>query len=138
MVVLSMIQGHRLAGIMTDGLTLVLTVNGRSLTMIKTIIESPFQGNVVENMEYLQECIRHSISLGEAPFASHQMYTSALDDAKPKERTAGIYAGYEWMMEASLVAFYVDKGMSDGMHKALNYAVYLKKPILFRRLLKGE
>jgi hypothetical protein len=106
--------------------------------MIKTIIESPFQGNVAENIEYLQECIRHSLSLEEAPFASHQMYTSALDDTKLEERSAGINAGYEWMKLASFVAFYVDKGMSDGMHQALDKALELKKSIIFRRLLRGE
>jgi len=104
--------------------------------MIPVIIESPYQGDVSKNVKYLQECIKHSISLGEAPFASHQMYTQALNDSSPRERCIGMEAGYTWMRYAYMVAFYVDYGMSGGMHKALDMAVALDAKIDFRKLRK--
>ena len=106
--------------------------------MIRVMIESPYAGEVDKNRKYLQECIRHSISLKEAPFASHQMYTDALNDNNYTERTTGINAGYEWMEWVIYVIFYIDYGMSKGMHLALNKAIKLNKDIVFRKLRKGE
>jgi len=104
--------------------------------MIPVIIESPYKGDVDKNYTYLQECIRHSLSVGEAPFASHQMYTGALDDAHSNERLLGIEAGFTWMRFASFVVFYTDHGMSEGMHCALDQAIKEGKSVLFRRLRK--
>jgi len=60
------------------------------------ILESPYAGDVATNGRYLQACIRDSIVRGEAPFASHLMYTEALDDGIEAERAAGIAAGFAW------------------------------------------
>ena len=43
--------------------------------MIKVIIESPYTGDVERNLEYARRCMRDSIKRGEAPFASHLLYT---------------------------------------------------------------
>jgi len=86
--------------------------------MKRVVIESPYAGAVEANLEYLQECIRDSLSRGEAPFASHQMYTDALDDRVPEQRKLGINAGFIWWVEAELIVFYLDHGMSDGMAAA--------------------
>lgn len=102
--------------------------------MKPVIIESPYKGDIKENMEYLQRCIRQSIFLKEAPFASHRMYTEALDDNAPEERKLGIQAGFEWMILAKAVIFCIDRGMSEGMHNALDHAVALGKEIIFRRV----
>lgn len=105
--------------------------------MIPVIIESPYKGDMEKNKEYLQECIRHSLSLGEAPFASHRMYTDALDDNNSSERLQGIDAGFTWMKcGAKLIVFYIDRGMSGGMHAALDYAINLGLPVVFRRIIK--
>ena len=66
------------------------------------------------------------------------MYTRALDDNNLEEREAGINAGYEWMEKAIYVIFYIDYGMSKGMHLALDEAMELRKGVTFRRLRKGE
>lgn len=90
--------------------------------MKRVIIESPYRGDGYEdlalNMEYLQECIRDSLRRGEAPFASHQMYTTALDDKNPEHRRLGIAAGTAWARSADLRVFYLDRGWSTGMRHA--------------------
>jgi hypothetical protein len=60
----------------------------------RVIIESPWAGDTAANAEYLRRCLVDSLGRGEAPFASHRMYTSALDDADPEQRERGILAGY--------------------------------------------
>ena len=46
------------------------------------IIESPFAGDVDKNIEYARKCVRDSLNRGEAPSASHLLYTQPgiLDD----------------------------------------------------------
>lgn len=39
------------------------------------IIESPFAGEVEENIKYARQCLRDSILRGEVPFVSHLLYT---------------------------------------------------------------
>jgi hypothetical protein len=95
--------------------------------MKRVVIESPYAGAVEANLEYLQECIRDSLSRGEAPFASHQMYTDALDDRVLDQRVLGINAGFEWWMTAETVVFYLDHGMSVGMAMAKGRCIELGK-----------
>jgi hypothetical protein len=86
------------------------------------IIESPYAGDRDRNEAYLRQCIRDSLNRGESPYASHAIIPGALDDSIPEERDKGIRAGYAWWKAADLIAFYVDYGMSPGMHKALQRA----------------
>ena len=88
--------------------------------MRKVIIESPYAGDVDLNVAYARMCMAHSLSLGEAPIASHLLYTQdgILEDSVPKERTKGINAGLAWLDVADLQVFYIDMGMSKGMLEA--------------------
>lgn len=63
--------------------------------MRRVIIESPYAGDVELNAQYARECLRDSLTRGEAPIASHLLYTQpgVLDDAVPRERALGIEAG---------------------------------------------
>jgi hypothetical protein len=83
--------------------------------MKRVIIESPFAGDVERNRQYLRLAILHSLSLGEAPFASHEMYTRALDDDDPNARELGIQAGLAWLQAAEQSVVYEDFGVSRGM-----------------------
>lgn len=87
--------------------------------MNRVILESPFRAKTFleryYNKQYLQECIRDSLSRNEAPFASHQMYTDALRDENARERADGIHAGYAWWDAGEKIVFYVDRGWSKGM-----------------------
>lgn len=83
-----------------------------------TIIESPYAGELVRNRLYLARAIRHSVALGEVPFASHGFFTWVFDDRDPASRKLGIQLGYYFWPHAERVVFYVDYGMSDGMEAA--------------------
>lgn len=43
--------------------------------MKRVILESPYAGDVERNLTYARECVRDSLSRGEAPIASHLLYT---------------------------------------------------------------
>jgi hypothetical protein len=86
----------------------------------KVIIESPYSGDIEHNKAYLKLCMLDSISRGEAPSASHKLYTNVLDDNLPEERELGIELGFAWLQAADLVAFYTDFGWSRGMSACLD------------------
>jgi hypothetical protein len=100
----------------------------------KVIIESPYAGEVELNVAYLQSCLRDSLLRGEAPFASHGLYTQpgVLRDDVPEERELGMRAGFAWRDAAELTVFYVDRGFSGGMVRALNECMRRDYPFEFR------
>lgn len=81
------------------------------------VIESPYAGDVERNVAYARACMADSLKRGEAPIASHLLYTQPgiLDDEKPEERKLGMEAGFAWNRHAQLVAAYIDLGVSKGM-----------------------
>lgn len=102
-------------------------------------IESPFAGKTKEeealNRHYLEQCIKDSLERGEAPFASHKMYTDCLDDSIPEQRRLGIEAGFAYLQRADLVAVYTDRGISPGMKAAIEKASELRLTVTFREIL---
>lgn len=84
----------------------------------RVIIESPYAGDVGNNVGYAQRALFDSLERGEAPIASHLLHTQVLDDQDPIQRQAGIEAGLAWMPVAEAVVFYDDYGWSDGMKAA--------------------
>jgi hypothetical protein len=106
--------------------------------MTKVILESPYAGDVQRNIEYARKCVRHSLSLGEAPIASHLLYTQdgILDDNNEMERMWGINAGLEWKSVAEKHVFYVDYGMSKGMEYGMKYATDHHIPVEIRKILE--
>ena len=66
--------------------------------MKRVILESPYAGDLGRNIKYPRACLRDSIHRGEAPLASHLLYTQegVLDDGDPEERKLGIEAGLAW------------------------------------------
>lgn len=107
--------------------------------MKRVIIESPFKATTKKQSliykKYLKDCIKNSLSRGEAPFASHGFYTEVLDDSNPEERKQGMEAGFAWGEVADLVAVYVDYGISDGMRLGLNRAQNNFIHIEFRNII---
>ena len=104
---------------------------------IPTVIESPYAGDSKRNMAYLYDCMLDSIARGEAPFASHLIYTQVLNDAMPDERKLGIEMGYAWATLARRMAVYIDLGISFGMAQAIQYANQTCIQVEFR-CLKGK
>ncbi len=104
------------------------------------IVESPFAGEspsiVAENVKYAQLAMRDCLRRGEAPYASHLLYTQAnvLDDNVPEERTLGIEAGLAWGLAAEKTVVYEDLGMTKGMLKGIQRAEAAGRPIEYRRL----
>jgi hypothetical protein len=99
------------------------------------IIESPYSGDLETHKEYLCRCMIDSLQRGEAPFASHMLYTQVLDDGIFAERRLGIQCGYAWSNIADRIIFYLDYGWSGGMVKALNNCKNYKDCVLeFRNI----
>jgi hypothetical protein len=102
--------------------------------MKRVIIESPFAGDVERNRKYLRLAILHSLSIGEAPFASHEMYTRALDDNDPNARELGIHAGLAWLRVAERSVVYENFGVSKGMKLGMAAAEEAGIPIIRRKI----
>lgn len=104
----------------------------------RVLIESPFAGETPadeeRNKRYLEACIRDCCLRGEAPFASHKMYTVALDDTDPEERELGIKAGFVYRETTELSAVYVDLGVSKGMQWGIEHALETSHPVEHRTL----
>lgn len=90
--------------------------------MKRVMIASPFRGDEDSNKHYARMCVRHSFSLGEAPWAPHLIYTQMMSDAIPEERDVSIAAGIEWAKQADILAVYIDRGISGGMQTEIDAA----------------
>ena len=88
------------------------------------IIESPYAGDVEANEAYARQCLLDCLRRGEAPFASHLLYTQhgVLDDLKQDERNLGIEAGLEIAKRADATVVYLDHGISQGMERGMSAA----------------
>jgi hypothetical protein len=89
--------------------------------MRTVVIESPYAGDVTRNLRYLRAALRDCLRRGEAPFASHALYPTVLDDFVEEERKLGIEAGFAVGAHLDAVVFYTDLGWSNGMRAAALY-----------------
>lgn len=99
--------------------------------MKRVILESPFAGDIEANIAYARRAVRDSLLRGEAPIASHLLYTQPgiLDDAVPAERAQGIAAGLVWGVVADATVVYLDLGMSSGMREGIRRAEAEGRPV---------
>ena len=100
------------------------------------ILESPFAGDVEANVAYARRCVRDSLLRGEAPIASHLLYTQPgiLNDDISEERWCGIHAGLAWIAAAEASVVYTDRGISSGMRYGIERAAEAGRPIEYRAL----
>lgn len=93
--------------------------------MKRVILESPYAGDVATNEAYARRALRDCLLRGEAPIASHLLYTQSgvLDDTLPDERALGIEAGLVWGALAELTVVYADLGVSRGMLQGMQRAM---------------
>lgn len=98
------------------------------------ILESPYAGDVEANTEYARACMRDCFRRGEAPFASHLLYTQILDDNLPLDRRLGIEAGLDWARVARATVVYTDRGISSGMIMGIHCAEVQNRPVEYRTL----
>jgi hypothetical protein len=98
------------------------------------VVESPFGRNtdgsvadaatIERNVRYVRAAMADCFARGEAPYASHALYTQPgiLDDSIPDERRRGMFAGFEWGANADIVAVYADHGITPGMKDGIERA----------------
>lgn len=112
----------------------------------RVVIESPYAGEfagdqatVERNLRYLRACMHDCLKRGEAPFASHGLYTQpgVLDDNDPYEREQGIQAGFAWRSVAHATVVYTDLGTSRGMEYGVKHANESGRQIEYRSLGDG-
>jgi len=99
-------------------------------------LESPFAGDVDENIKYARRCMRDSLKRGEMPTASHLLYTQdgILNDDLPTERILGIAAGKAWAKHASKTVIYTDRGISSGMKYGIEDAEKNGRTVEYRTI----
>ncbi len=96
------------------------------LAMPLVVIESPYAPTptctVEDHVAYAKRCFNDSLKRGEAPYASHLLFTQPglLDDTIPEQRRLGIEAGLAWGAAAKTAALYIDFGISSGMRTGIN------------------
>lgn len=100
------------------------------------VLESPYAGDTAGNVVYARRCLADCLMRGEAPLASHLLYTQpgVLRDDVVVERALGIRAGHEWMRVADAVVVYEDHGVSPGMQRGIAVAMAAGKAIEYRRI----
>ena len=100
------------------------------------IIESPYVGEIEKNEEYARRCVADCLNRGEAPFASHLLYTQKgiLRDDVPTEREWGIAAGLTIGDRMDATVVYTNFGISDGMATGIDRADYNNRPVEYRKL----
>jgi hypothetical protein len=100
------------------------------------ILESPFAGDMIKNLRYVRAAMHDCLMRGEAPFASHALYTlpGVLNDGIPAERSLGIEAGLAWGKRADATVVYTDLGISPGMQQGIERAQREGRPVEHRRL----
>jgi hypothetical protein len=98
------------------------------------IVESPYAGDIEANEEYARKCLHDCLMRGEAPFASHLLYTQpcVLDDLKLDERNRGIEAGLEIAKRADATVVYLDHGISKGMESGMGAALKAHRVMEYR------
>ena len=94
--------------------------------MRRVILETPYAGNSrwrvvaffrrIQNRRYARAAVRGSLMRGEAPIASHLLYTQPgiLRDEIVGERQQGIDAGLAWHDVAEATVVYVEQGLGVG------------------------
>ncbi|BBK37744.1 hypothetical protein STAQ_28220 [Allostella sp. ATCC 35155] len=102
----------------------------------RVILESPYAGHRERNLAYARRCLRDSLRRGEAPIASHLLYTQqgVLDDDRSDERLLGIEAGLAWGSVADATVVYADLGISAGMRRGIERAATEGRPVEVRML----
>lgn len=104
--------------------------------MKRVILESPYAGDVERNVEYARACLRDSLLRGEAPIASHLLYTQpgVLCDELAVERNLGIEAGLLWGEQAEATVVYFDHGITKGMQCGIARAKASGRPVIYRKI----
>jgi len=105
----------------------------------RVYLESPYAGDVARNLRYVRACMADCLRRGEAPYASHALYTQdgVLRDEVPEERALGMNAGEAFRAACDLTVVYTDLGTSRGMAWGIENAARIGHPVEMRSLGEG-
>jgi hypothetical protein len=104
------------------------------------VLESPYSTSngrtIKQNEEYARRCVYDSVHRGEAPIASHLLFTQpgVLDDGVPHERERGIEAGLAWVPRSDYTVVYEDWDVTSGMQTGIARAKAAGHRVVFRKL----
>lgn len=101
------------------------------------IIESPYAGNIDENVAYARECVLDALERNYSPIASHLLLTQVLNDDNPEHREFGISAGLSWAKVADVSLIYIDRGISAGMQRGIDHATSIGLSVERRSIKKS-
>lgn len=104
--------------------------------MRRVVVESPYAGDVERNLRYLRACMHDCLMRGEAPYASHALYTQpgVLNDDVPRDRELGIKAGFAWKDVAHATVVYEDLGITPGMQAGIDHSEKYGATVEYRSL----
>lgn len=85
---------------------------------MRVVIESPYAGDVDDNVRFARAVCRYALDKGVWPLAPHLLYTQMLDDTKPAERDRGIAAGLRWAAVADEAWFCTHTEYVTNVHAA--------------------
>lgn len=103
-------------------------------TMTRAYICSPYRGNIEANLRYLDQAIKYSLDLGEAPYAPHLYLPKYFDDNVAAKRYQALRIGEKFLSVCNIIAVYTDYGISDGMQGEIDYAKSIRIPIIIRKI----
>jgi hypothetical protein len=97
-------------------------------------IESPYAGNIEQNVAFAKNVCRYVTHDGKSPYAMHLMFPQFLNESKQEERELGIECGLSWVDAAEEVWFCLSDhpSISGGMRIALDHLLELKAPPTLR------
>lgn len=105
-------------------------------------LESPFGAStregIITNVAYALIAMHDSLWRGEAPFASHLLYTQMFNDNNAEERRIGIAAGLVIAEHAQRTVVYEDLGVSKGMQMGIDHACEIGRPVEYRKLYDAD
>ncbi len=112
----------------------------------RVYLESPYNGTPEEiraNVEYAQRAVRDCLERGEAPFASHLLYTQCPgagfvsdddDTCVSIGREAAMDAAFAWRAACEKTVVYIDRGISAGMQNGIDHANEIGCSVEYRSL----
>lgn len=106
------------------------------------VIESPYGtrpdgtrctwAEIERNTAYARAALLDCLQRGEAPLASHLLYTQVLDDENPSDRVLGMTAGAAYLPLVVRGVVYEDHGISRGMTAEIAQLQALGIPFEYR------
>lgn len=106
------------------------------LVVLETRYVSEDIATMIKYRKFTLACIRDCLKRGEAPYASHMLFTetNALGEFSPDERAIGMHSGFLWGSNAVKTVVYTDLGLGLGMQQGIKSAQEVGRSVEYREL----